>query len=153
MLLRLPRELRSTATAPSQPGGTATDRISVELIEQEAQTIAVLQRAPLPATIVTDLLPACRTAGLWRTMAPRQSLEPSALKELAATPPKPPRSWDKAPHGYSYRAMDSDRHWNWFKERPYGETLFDYDGWDADEGIRQERGSVFYPGLAETLEE
>lgn len=57
MTLQLITELRSAATSLRQLGGTTTDRISAELLERAAQTIGVLQRAPLPATAVTALLP------------------------------------------------------------------------------------------------
>lgn len=51
MMTQLLSELRSAAATLRRPGGTATDRISAELLERAAQTVAVLQRA------VTDLLP------------------------------------------------------------------------------------------------
>lgn len=57
MTLQLITELRSAAATLRRPGGSTTDRISAELLERAAQTIAVLQRAPLPATAVTALLP------------------------------------------------------------------------------------------------
>ncbi|WP_369040006.1 hypothetical protein [Stenotrophomonas maltophilia] len=57
MTLQLITELESAAATLRRPGGTTTDRISAELLERAVHAIAVLQRAPLPATIVTDLLP------------------------------------------------------------------------------------------------
>ncbi|WP_152906719.1 hypothetical protein [Stenotrophomonas maltophilia] len=147
-------ELRSAAATLRQPGGTTTDRISAELFERAAQTIAVLQRAPLPATTVTDLLPIMQdgwTPEIYGTWAIRAAERAHGIGTNVPNPPPP--SWAEAPDGYNYRAMDSDGRWCWFKRRPYTETFGSNDGWDCDEGIREARGLSFYPGWAETLEE
>ncbi len=60
MTLQLIAEVRSAAAPLRRPGGTTTDRISAELLERAAQTLAVLQRVPLPATTVTEFLPDMR---------------------------------------------------------------------------------------------
>lgn len=154
MTLQLITELRSAATTLRRPGGTTTDRISAELLERAAQTIAVLQRAPLPATTVTDLLPIMQdgwTLEIYGTWAIRAAERAHGIGSHGPNPPPP--SWAEAPDGYNYRAMDSDGRWYWFKDRPYSETIGNCEVWDSEDGYREVRGLHFYPGWAETLEE
>lgn len=147
-------ELRSAAATLRQPGGTTTDRISAELLERAAQTIAILQRAPLPATTVTGLLPTLQDGwtpedyGTWAIRAAER-----AHGIGTAIPNPPPPSWAEAPDGYNYRAMDSDGRWYWFQDRPYSETIGNCAVWDSEGGYREARGLHFYPDWAETLEE
>lgn len=153
MTLQLITELESAAATLRRPGGTTTDRISAELLERAAHAIAVLKRAPLPATIVTDLLPTMQDGwtledyGTWTIRAAERA------HGIGGEPPNPPPpTWAEAPHGYNFRAMDSDGRWCWFKSRPYTETLGTHDGWDSNESIREARGLRFYSIWNETLE-
>lgn len=154
MTLRLITELRSAAATLRRPGGTTTDRVSAELLERAANTIAALQRAPLPATTVTDLLPIMQDGwtmedyGTWAIRAAER-----ALGICSDVPNRPPPSWADAPQGHNFRAMDSDGHWHWFKQRPFTETFGSFDGWDAEQRIREARGLAFYPDWKQTLEE
>lgn len=154
MTLQLITELRSAAATLRRPGGTTTDRISAELLERAAQTITVLQRAPLPATTVTDLLPIMQdgwTLEIYGTWAIRAAERAHGIGSHVPNPPPP--NWADAPAGYNFRAMCSDGQWLWFKDKPYTETFGRYDGWDSDEGIREARGLNFYAGWESTLEE
>ncbi len=154
MTLQLITELRSAAATLRRPGGTTTDRISAELLERAAQTIAILQRAPLPATTVSSLLPTLQdgwTPEDYGTWAIRAAERAHGIRTNIPNPPAP--SWAEAPDGYNYRAMDSDGRWCWFKRKPYTETFGSYDGWDCEEGIREARGLYFYPNWKETLGE
>jgi len=154
MTLQLLSELRSAAATLRRPGGATTDRICAELMERAAKALATLQRAPLPATAVTDLLPMLQdgwTVEDYGTWAIRAAERAHGIGGEVAIPPPP--DWADAPAGYHYRAMDSDGRWWWFVHRPYTETLGDYDGWDSDDGSREVRGQCFYPGWANTLEE
>lgn len=147
-------ELRSAAATLRQPGGTTTDQISAELLERAARTIAILQRAPLPATTVTGLLPTLQdnwTPEDYGTWAIRAAERAHGIGSHVPNPPPP--AWSEAPDGYNYRAMDSDGRWCWFKHRPYTETFGSYDGWNSDFGIREARGLSFFPGWGETMEE
>lgn len=146
-------ELRSAAATLRRPGGTITDRISAELIERAAQTIAARQRAPLPANAVTDLLPMMQDGwtledyGTWAVRAAERA------HGIGGDAPNPaPPSWAEAPNGYNFRAMDSDGHWCWFKDRPYPEMVDGHGCWDSDEGLRQARWLRHYPGWNRTLE-
>ncbi|MCR1535862.1 hypothetical protein NR511_10425 [Stenotrophomonas maltophilia] len=154
MTLQLITELRSAAAALRRPGGTTTDRISAELLERAAQALAVLQRAPLPATTVTDLLPDMRddwTPEIYGTWAIRAAERAHGIGTTIPNPPPP--SWAEAPDGYNYRAMDSDGRWYWFQDRPYSETIGNCEVWDSEGGYREVRGLNFYPDWADTLEE
>ncbi|MFK3845773.1 hypothetical protein [Stenotrophomonas sp. NPDC078853] len=153
MTLQLLSELRSAAATLRGPGGTTTDRISAELMERAANALAAVQRAPLPATDIVELLPSMQDGwslenyGTWAIRAAERA------HGIGGDAPNPrPPSWVEAPEGYNYRAMDSDGHWHWFNQRPYTETLGDYDGWDAEDGIREARGLRFYPSWKDTLE-
>ncbi len=153
MTLQLITELRSAAATLRLPGGTTTDRISAELLERAAQKIALLQRAPLPATTVSDLVPMKQDGWSLEGYCTWAVRAAERAHGIGGEPPNPPPpTWAEAPHGYNFRAMDSDGRWCWFKNRPYTETLGTHDGWDSDESIREARGLHFYPGWANTLE-
>jgi hypothetical protein len=146
-------ELLSAAASLCAPGATVVDKLSAELMRRAAQALTTLQRAPLPATAVTDLLPIMQDGWAiedYATWIVRAAERAHGIGGDFPNPTAP--SWAEAPEGYNYRAMDSDGHWWWFIGRPYTETFLKHEGWDSEEGMREARGIQIYPNWKGTLQ-
>lgn len=105
--------------------------------------------------LITELRSAAKTlrapGGTSTDRISAELIERAALAlESALQPPAPP-AWEHAPTGYNYRAMDSDGHWSWFLREPYKEDFIGWKGWDDEDGVRDARGTAFYPDWEDTL--
>lgn len=117
----------------------------LELITELRSAAATLR------TPTGDLLPAQDRAAAELIERAADAIAMLERAPVSASPPPP--GWEKAPAGFNFRAMDSDGHWSWFKQRPYQESFGHFDGWDADEGVRPARGVELHPNWRDSLEE
>lgn len=151
-------ELRSAAATLRGPAGTATDRISAELIERAANALAGAQRAPLPATAVIALLPIMQDGwsledfATWSIRAAERAHGITGNSGKVSLRP----SWEEAPTWAQFLAMDSDGDWFWFEHQPYRERFSGWDGWDVEGGAMTKanptQGASIHVGWEDTLQ-